>query len=324
MYNRIASNVRTTWLLILGFTLLTIAVGFAFAYLTETGWIGPIIAVVVAIAMSWVSYFNADKIALRASHAQPAEREGYPQLYNVVEGLSIAAGIPMPRLYIVDDDAPNAFATGRDPERAAIAVTTGLLEKMNRDELEGVLAHELSHVENRDILVMTIAVTLVGVIVLLADWLLRALFWGGLTGGRSRDQGGGAGAILALVGIVLLVVAPLIAQLMKLAVSRRREYLADADAVNFTRNPEGLISALNKLKADSTVVRSATRATAHLWIEEPNAMRAEHGPKGATRSGAWLNRLFSTHPPLDDRIKALQEMAYGGMPNTMREQPPQQ
>ncbi|MGH2736140.1 MAG: M48 family metalloprotease [Actinomycetota bacterium] len=314
MYSRIASNVRKTWLLIFLFVVLVAAVGAFIGYYFDYGPIIPVIAVTFAILMSWGSYFKADKIALSASRAQPADPTTYNQLHNIVEGLSIAAGIPKPGVYVVQDEAPNAFATGRDPEHAAVAVTTGLLDKMNRDELEGVIAHELSHVQNRDILVMTIAVTLVGVIVLMADFMLRAMFWGGLSGGgQDRDRGGGAGGILAIFGIVLLIFAPFIARLMQFAISRQREFLADADAVNFTRHPEGLISALEKLKADSTVVRSASRATAHLWIEEPNAQQRARGPKGATRSGAWINRLFSTHPPLDERINALREMQHGGM-----------
>ncbi len=311
MYQRIQSNVRKTWLLIFVFILLVGLIGLAFGYLTNSGPIGPAIAIVVAIAMSWGSYYNSDKIALRASRAIEADPVRYKQLHNLVEGMAIASGMPKPRVYVVEDEAPNAFATGRDPEHSAIAVTTGLLQKMNRDELEGVLAHEMSHIQNRDILVMTIAVTLVGVIILLADWLLRALWWGG----ASRDGNGNsnAGAIFALLGVALMIFAPLIAQLMHFAVSRRREFLADADAVNFTRNPAGLISALEKLKSDETVVRSASRATAHMWIEEPNALEAQGGPRGkrTNKSGAWLNRMFATHPPLDERIEALQTMTFG-------------
>jgi heat shock protein HtpX len=311
MYERISSNVRKTWLLIFIFVLLTVGMGFVFGIMTDTGPIGPAIAVVVAVGMSWASYFNADKVALRASHAVEADPVRYKQLHNLVEGMAIASGMPKPRVYVVEDEAPNAFATGRDPEHSAIAVTTGLLQKMERDELEGVIAHEMSHIQNRDILVMTIAVTLVGVIVLLADWLLRAMWWGGMS--RDRDSSGGVGGIVALVGIVLMIVAPLVAQLMHFAVSRRREFLADADAVNFTRNPAGLISALNKLKSDQTVVRYASRATAHMWIEEPNALHAQGGGPGVktSKSGAWLNRLFATHPPLDDRIEALETMTFG-------------
>ena len=311
MYQRIQSNVRKTWLLIFIFVVITVTMGFVFGYMTDTGPIGPAIAVVVAVGMSWGSYFNSDKIALRVSHAVEADPVRYKQLHNLVEGMTIASGVPKPRVYVVEDEAPNAFATGRDPEHSAIAVTTGLLQKMDRDELEGVLAHEMSHIQNRDILVMTIAVTLVGVIVLLADWLLRAMWWGGMS--RGRDSGSNIGGIVAILGLVLMIVAPLIAQLMHFAVSRRREFLADADAVNFTRNPAGLISALQKLKGDQTVVRYASRATAHMWIEEPNALEAQAGGPGVKtrKSGAWLNRMFATHPPIDERIEALESMTFG-------------
>ncbi|MDQ3878071.1 MAG: M48 family metalloprotease, partial [Actinomycetota bacterium] len=207
MYDRIASNIRRSWMLILGFSLFVVVIGFVFGYVTHTGFWGVGIAAVFAIFMTWGSYFSSAKIALSMSHARPADENEYKQLHNIVEALSLAAGIPKPRVYIVDDPAPNAFATGRDPEHAAIAVTTGLLGKMDRDELEGVLAHELSHVKNRDTLVMALAVTLVGVIVLLADWLLRALWWGGF-GGDDRDGNNPAGAILAVGGILLLLISP--------------------------------------------------------------------------------------------------------------------
>jgi heat shock protein HtpX len=312
MYERISSNVRKSWLLIGAFVVFVVLIGSVFGYTTGFGFWGPAIALVIALVMVWGSYFNSDKIALSASRASPADGTRYNQLHNIVEGLSIAAGIPKPRVYVIEDSAPNAFATGRNPERAAIAVTTGLLAKMNRDELEGVMAHELSHIQNRDTLVMTLAVTLVGVIVLLADWMLRAMFWGGISGGRGRDRGGGAGAIIAVFGIVLLFVAPLVARLLQFAISRQREFLADADAVNFTRYPDGLISALRKLQEDQTVVRTASRATAHLWIESPITHQAARGPKGATKQGAWLNRMFDTHPPLEMRIEALQKSALGG------------
>jgi heat shock protein HtpX len=300
MYDRISSNVRKSWLLILVFIAFVALIGLVFGYLTDFGMWGLIIAVALSLFMTWGSYYASDKIALSISRAKEADPSQYRQLHNIVEGLSIAAGMPKPRVYVVDDTAPNAFATGRNPEHAAIAVTRGLLAKMNREELEGVLAHELSHIKNRDTLVMTLAVTLVGVIVLLADWMLRALWWGG--GGR--DRGGGAGLPIALIGLVLLIFAPLIAQLLQFAISRRREFLADADAIFLTRYPDGLINALNKLQVDQTVVRTASKATAHLWIESPIARKAHEG--GASRRGAWLNRLFDTHPPLEERIAALQ------------------
>lgn len=319
MYERISSNVRKTWMLIVVFVLFTLAIGFFFSVFTDTGYWGIGIAAAVAIAMTWGSYFSSDKIALSMSRAKPAEGARYRQLHNIVEGLSIAAGIPKPRVYVVEDTAPNAFATGRDPEHAAVAVTTGLLAKFNRDELEGVIAHELSHIENRDTLVMTLAVTLVGVIVLLADWVLRIMWFGG-----GDDNNKGVAAPLAIIGFVLLLIAPLVAQLMQFAISRQREFLADADAVYLTRYPPGLIGALRKLQDDQTVVRTASRATAHLWIESPIALQKARGRRGATRQGAWLNRLFETHPPLEQRIEALQATALSGSTGDGEQEAPPQ
>ena len=311
MYERVSSNVRKTWLLIFVFLLMVIGVGWAFSYFFPQWGPAPlVIAVVVAVAMTWGSYFSSDKIALSMSRAKPADPTRDRQLINVVESLSIAAGIPAPRVYVVEDSAPNAFATGRNPEHAAVAVTRGLQAKMSRDELEGVIAHELAHVKNRDTLVMTIAVTLVGVIVLLADIFLRAMWLGG--GGRDNDRGGGGAWPIAIIGLVLLLLSPIFAQMLQFAISRRREFLADAEAVLITRYPPGLIGALNKLKEDQTVVRTASRATAHLWIEEPIALSKAQGAKRS--SGAWLNRMFATHPPLDDRIAALQSSLSGSTP----------
>ncbi len=264
---------------------------------------GLVIALGIAGASSLFAYWKSDAVALRMSRARPADPVEYARLHNLVEGLCIAAGLPKPRVYVIDDPAPNAFATGRDPRHAAIAVTTGLLEKMNRVELEGVLAHELSHVKNYDILVSTLAVTMVGVIVLLSDWTLRFLWWGGGRRRGNRDSGGGGpAAILAIVGFVLLLLSPLIAQLMQFAVSRRREALADVSGVSLTRYPPGLISALEKLREDTTVVHSSSRATAHLWIESPLARDPSEGRLSR------INRLFNTHPPLDERIAALKEL----------------
>jgi len=218
-----------------------------------------------------------------------------------VERLCIVSGLPKPRLYVVDDAAPKAFATGPNPKHAALAVTTGLLVKMTRVELEGVLAHELGHVKNYDILVSTLAVTLVGVIALMSDWALRFMFWGG---SRRRDHSGGGGpaAIIAVAGFALLILTPVVAKFMQLAISRRREALADVSGVTLTRYPPGLISALEKLRDDDTVVHSGSRATAHLWIEAPVARADSEGKL------AWLGRLFNTHPPLDERIAALREL----------------
>ncbi|MEY2402816.1 MAG: heat shock protein HtpX [Acidimicrobiaceae bacterium] len=282
--------------------MLAVLVAVALNFILRFGVIGVVIAFVIALGLSAVSYWKSDAVALRMSRARPADPVEFARLHNIVEGLCIAAGLPKPRVFIVDDDAPNAFATGRDPKHAAIAVTTGLLDKMNRVELEGVLAHELSHIKNYDILVSTIAVTLVGFIAIMSDIGIRTLWWGG---GRSRDDnrdGGGAGALLAIAGFALLILAPLIAQLMQFAVSRRRESLADISGVELTRYPPGLIAALEKLRDDQTVVHSHSRATAHLWIEQPMPTSPEEGKLSR------LNRLFDTHPPLDERIAALREL----------------
>ena len=282
--------------------MLAVLVAVALNFILRFGAVGVVIAFIIAIGMSAVAYWKSDAVALRMSRARPADPVEYARLHNIVEGLCIAAGLPKPRVYIVDDDAPNAFATGRDPKHAAIAATTVLLDKMNRVELEGVIAHELSHIKNYDILVSTIAVTLVGFIAIMSDIGIRTLWWGG---GRSRDDddhGGGAGAIFAILGFALLILAPLIAQLMQFAVSRRRESLADMSGVELTRYPPGLIAALEKLRDDQTVVHSHSRATAHLWIEQPMPTSREEGKLSR------LNRLFDTHPPLDERIAALREL----------------
>jgi heat shock protein HtpX len=251
-------------------------------------------------------------VALAASRAKPAEGPEYQRYHNLVEGLCIAAGLPKPRLYVVDDPAPNAFATGRNPKHAALAVTTGLLETMNRVELEGVIAHELSHVKNYDILVTTVAVTAVGAIALLSDLGLRFMWFGGRGDRRDSADSGGLGIILVILAFALLILAPFIALLMQFAVSRRRELLADASGVQLTRYPPGLISALEKLKNDKAVVHHATRATAQMWIESPLERGAEDGDGNGngdgSKKGSWLNRAFDTHPPLDERIQILKEM----------------
>jgi heat shock protein HtpX len=290
-------------LLVLAFVALVVAVAWAVDLLVGYGPAGLVVALLVAGAGAFASWWKSDAVVLAMSHARPADPVAHARLLNIVEGLCIASGLPQPRVYVIDDPAPNAFATGRNPRHAAIAVTTGLLEKMNRIELEGVVAHELSHIKNYDILVSTLAVTLVGAIALVADWALRFWWWGGP---RHRDDerggGGGLSGVVAVVGLVLLALAPLAAQLMQLAVSRRRESLADLSGVSMTRYPPGLISALEKLRDDTTVVHSASRATAHLWIEQPTARDPSEGRL------SWLNRLFDTHPPLEERIAALREL----------------
>jgi heat shock protein HtpX len=300
VYEQIAANKRKTFYIVALFVLLLFGVGAAFVFFLKGGIVGLVIVALIVIVSSVVSYYNSDKVALAMSHAVPADPVQYARFHNLVEGLCIASGLPKPRLYIVDDPAPNAFSTGRNPKHAAIAATTGLLDKMNRVELEGVLAHELSHIRNYDVLVMTLAVTMVGIIALLSDFFLRWMFWGGARRSDNND-GGVIGLVFALFGFFLLIFAPIIASLMQFAVSRRREYLADASGVQMTRYPPGLISALEKLKDDPTSVHTASKATAHLWIEEPL-------DKDTNKAHTRLNHLFDTHPPLDDRIRALEAM----------------
>ena len=299
LYDRSASNVRGSLGLMLVFAGLAFAVGWAVGVYLQAGWGPSVVMLVVALVMVWGSYFASDGIALGMARAREAQENDFTQLHNVVEGISLAAGIPKPGIYVIEDPAPNAFATGRNPKRGAVAVTTGLLEKMNRDELEGVIAHELSHIKNRDTLVMTISVTLIGLVVLVGDLMLRAVWLGG---GRRRRGSGAAAAIPVILAVVLLILAPIFARLLHFAISRRREFLADSDAALLTRHPSGLISALRKLGADRTVVRTASRAAAHLWIESPID---NEGGRRTEKAGAWLNRLFLTHPPIGDRIKAL-------------------
>ena len=300
MYDQVTQNKRRSVLLVIAFVALVVAVGAAIEMLLGYGPAWVVGALVFAGVSAGLAYWKSDAVALAVSRARPATVEDHPRLHNIVEGLCIAGGLPKPRLYIIDDDAPNAFATGRNPRHAAIAVTTGLLERMNRIELEGVIAHELSHVKNYDILVSTLAVTLVGVIAILSDLGIRFLWFGG--GRRDDESKGGPGAILALVGFALLILSPLVARLLHLAISRRRETLPDVSGVELTRYPPGLIAALEKLRDDQTVVASSSRATAHLWIEQPLARTEEEGRLSR------LNRLFDTHPPLEERIALLREL----------------
>ena len=301
MYELIASNKRRSILLVGAFVLVVSLVGAAFGIVFGYGWQSTVIALVFSGALAFASYWKADTVALAVSRAHPADPAEYRRLYNLVEGLTIASGLPMPRVYIVDDPAPNAFATGRNPRHAAIAVTTGLLAKMNRVELEGVLAPELSHIKTYDILVSTIAVTLVGSVVLLSDIALRTMFWNGGRVRRDGDRNDGNNP-LAIFGIIFIFLAPLLGKAMQAAISRRREALADASAVQMTRYPPGLISALEKLLADTTVTHSASKATAHLWIEQPMSGVGDRGKFGS------FNNLFDTHPPLEERIAALREL----------------
>jgi len=301
MFELIKSNKRRSIALIVAFVVILSLVGAALGVVLGYGLQGTLVALVVSGGVAFASYWKADAIALSVSRAKPADPQQYQRLHNLVEGLCIASGLPKPRVYIIDDPAPNAFATGRDPKHAAIAVTTGLLEKMNRVELEGVVAHELSHIRNYDILVSTLAVTLVGAVALITNFGVRAMWWNGGRVPRSGDRDGGTNPI-AIIGLVFLVISPLIAKAMQAAVSRRRETLADVSACQMTRYPPGLISALEKLRDDVTVTHSASTATAHLWIEQPMSGVGDSG-----HMSRW-NRMFDTHPPLEERIALLREL----------------
>ena len=303
---QIGANKRRTVYLMAGFAVIITGAVVAFDIVFRFGPAFIVIAFVLALILVWTSYFYSDKLAIAAARAREADPQEFRQLHDVVEELCIGVGLPKPRVYVIDDPAPNAFATGRNPQHSAVAVTTGLLQIMNRTELEGVLAHELSHIRNYDILISTIAVTLVGFVALLTDFGLRLLFFGGL-GGRGRDDSGGEIAIFVLViSVVFLILAPIAAKLMQFAVSRRREALADVSGVYITRNPQGLISALEKLRERPGIVHHAPAATAHMWITSPLDKQSKdaHG---------WFNRLFETHPPIEQRIAALQEVA-GSIP----------
>jgi len=276
--------------LIFVFLLMIGAIGYVFSLYTELGEWSVLIALMAAIIMTWTSYYYSDQMVLSMSGARPVTHEEEPHLWNTVEGLSLAAGVP--KLYLIEDSAPNAFATGRDPQHAALAVTRGLLDKMNRVELEGVIGHEMAHIRNYDIRFMMLVAVLVGTVVLLSDWMTRSLWYGG-----RRRRGSGGGGILALIGLVFVILSPLFAQLMRLAMSRRREFLADAEGARLTRYPEGLASALEKISADPDPLEAANKATAHLFIYNP-----------LRDYGGWLNNLFSTHPPVEERAKLLREM----------------
>ena len=301
MFDAVRSNKRRSAFLVAGFVLFVVAVGAVVGYLSGGGPFSLLISAIIALAIAWGSYWKSDSIALAVSRAKPADPETYQRLHNLVEGLCIASGLPKPRVYVIEDAAPNAFATGRNPRHAAIAVTTGLLDQMNRVELEGVIAHELSHIRNYDILVSTMAVTMVGAVALLTDITIRLMWWNGGRVAREGDRDNGSNP-LAFVGLALLVLAPLLARLMQAAVSRSRESLADASACQMTRYPPGLISALEKLRDDVTVTHSASMATAHLWIEQPLSGVGDAGRL------ARFHSLFNTHPPIEERIARLKEI----------------
>ncbi|MCX6338732.1 MAG: zinc metalloprotease HtpX [Candidatus Aureabacteria bacterium] len=296
IYEQISKNKRNSIILCVLFVLFVGFLGWVFGQLSALGNGGIVLAVLIATLWAFASYYYSDRIVLAISRARPLEKHEFPHLFHAVEGLAIAAGIPAPRVYVIEDTAPNAFATGRNPEHSVVCVTTGLLQKLNRLEIEGVIAHELSHVKNYDILFGSLVVVMVGVVALLSDWILRSFLWGG--GRRRREEGGGqAQVILLVVGLVLAILAPIIAQLVRLSISRKREFLADASGAMLTRYPTGLADALRKLDADTEPLEAANKATAHMYIVNP---LKEHG--------GVINKLFSTHPPIEERIKALEAM----------------
>lgn len=293
MYKEIDSNKRRTILLFGAFLIFVIVVGFFLSWYFNNTFI-LIIAVIIAVVQSLVSYYYSDSIALAVSRAKEAPRKDFLELHRIVENLSITAGLPQPKIYVINDPSPNAFATGRDPKHASIAVTTGLLEKLDKTELQGVIAHEMSHIGNYDIRLMTVVVILVGVIALMTDFFLRWSFFGGFGRRDSNEGGGQAQLIFLIIAIALAILAPLGAMMIQLAISRKREFLADASGALLTRYPEGLASALEKISQDSTPTKEATRATAHLFISDPYKKK--------------VSSLFMTHPPVVERIKRLRAM----------------
>ena len=293
IYTHAESNIRKTWMLIFGFLVFIIGLGWIFSRIFENPGI-LFFAVIFSLIMNVLSFWYSDKIVLAISKAKEIKHQENPELYHIVENLCITAGLPLPKIYLLPENQINAFATGRDQNHAVIAVTKGALEKLEKTELEGVISHELSHIGNKDMLLMTIVVVLVGFVSIASDWFLRSMWWGGLRR-RNNNQGGQAGSILALIGLVLAILSPFIALLIQLAISRKREFLADASAALLTRYPEGLARALGKIAMDKTPMKTASSATAHLYISNPFR-------------GKGLTNLFLTHPPIEERIKALREM----------------
>ena len=291
LYNIADSNTRKTWILITFFLVFIILLGWLFSYLLDSSLI-LYLAVIVSISTSVSSYWFSDKIVLASTHAEPIKKEDSPELYRIVENLSIASGIPMPKVFLLNEAQPNAFATGRDEKHAVIAVTKGLLGKLERNEIEGVIAHEISHIRNKDILLQTAVVVLVGIITIVSDFFIRISFY---SGDRDNKNNG----IMIVLGIIAAVLAPIAASLIQLSISRKREFLADASGALLTRYPEGLASALEKISSDSTPIRTANNSNAHLFISSP--LRGKE-------SKSWFSKLFLTHPPVEERIANLRGM----------------
>jgi len=292
LYTQVDSNNRKTWLYLFGFLILITGLGWLISYLMQNQLI-LWLAVALSIGLSFFSYWYSDKIVLAISKAKLIEKKDNPELYRLVENLCITAGLPLPKIYIIQDNQPNAFATGRNPQHGVIAFTTGLLAELDRVELEGVVAHELAHIGNKDILLSTMVVVMVGVVVIITDFFFRMAFFGG---GRDSGQ---ARIIMIVIALALAILAPLLAQMMKMAISRKREFLADATGALLTRHPDGLARALEKISRNATPLKTANDATSHLFIISPF--------KGK-ESKSWIHRLFMTHPPIEERIAKLREM----------------
>jgi heat shock protein HtpX len=294
LYDQADRNTRLTWVYITGFLIFVIGIGYVFAGAMHNSGI-LYIAVLFSIIMSLGSYWWSDKIVLAMSKAKPVTHENSREIYHIVENLCITAGLPVPKIYIIEDSSPNAFATGRDPQHGVICLTTGIIQKLEKSELEGVIAHELSHIGNRDILLSTVVVVLVGFVALMADWFRSWTFWGGGRKSNNEGEGNQFQLIMFVIAIIFSILAPIVAVLMQLAISRKREFLADADGALLTRYPEGLARALEKISADPQPLREANRATAHLFIANPF-------------KGKKVSKLFMTHPPIEERVKALRGM----------------
>ena len=299
MYSDIKSNKIKTGFIVSLFIIVIALIVYYVSIAFDLGYMSIVIAMIFSIGSAWASYYYSDKIVLSINRARPATQEQYQKLNNILDGLMISSGLKnRPRLYVVDDPQPNAFATGRNPQNSVICVTTGLLEKLDYYELEGVVAHELSHIKNYDIRLSAVVSVMVGFMVILTDWVSRALFWGR---GRDNDDNNSGNPILMIIGLICLLLAPIFGQLMQLALSRRREYLADASAVELTRNPDGMISALQKLDSDPNELKTANNSTAHMYIVSPFKSNLKNGGKKKTS-------LFSTHPSIDDRIEAIRNL----------------
>ena len=297
IYSQISSNKLKTWVIISLFIVFITTLMYVYGNASGYGLSFVGIALIISGLMSFVSYYYSDQIILGMSSAKQIKKKDNPELFRIVENLCIGAGIPMPKVYVINDSAPNAFATGRDPKHAVVCATTGILEKLNKSELEGVIAHELSHIRNFDIRLMAIVVVLVGLVALLADFFMRSLWYGG--GRRNSREGNSAQGVFLLIGIALAILSPIIASLIQLAVSRKREFLADASGALLTRYPEGLATALEKIAKDKEPLEVANNATAHLYIENPFKSKTP---------GHWFTNLFNTHPPVEERIKILRSM----------------